>query len=61
MEDKLLSVKEASKFLGISPVHLRKLLFEGKIHFVNLAHGKIRRSIRIEKQALEDFVKQGGV
>lgn len=56
-ENKLLSVKEAAHFLGVTQIYLRKLLNEGKISYINVASGTMRKAIRIQKSAIEEFVK----
>lgn len=60
-DNKFLSVKETASFLGITEIHLRKLIKKGKIPYINVASGGIRKSIRIEKSKLEEFTRQGGV
>lgn len=59
MRNKLLKVKQAAKFLGISEIQLRKLINEDIIPYVNISTTKVR-SLRIEAQALKDFVEKGG-
>lgn len=60
-DNKFLSVKETAQFLGVTEIHLRKMLNEGKIPYINVATGKLRKSIRIEKKAVEEFAAGGGV
>jgi excisionase family DNA binding protein len=60
-ENKLIGIREAALFLGVTEIHLRKLLRDGIITYVNVAGGKSRKSIRIERDALREFIKQGGV
>lgn len=61
MDEKLLTIQEASEFLSCSKQTLRSLIDEGKIPFVNVGSGKKRKAIRLQKSALEAFVVQGGV
>ena len=60
-DSKFITVKEAAAFLEVTEIHLRNLLNEGKIPYVNVAAGSKRKSIKIERQVIEDFVKNGGV
>ena len=59
--EELLSVQETATFLRVSGTHLRKLIKDGEIPFINISHGKIRKRKKIKKQALSEFVERGGV
>ena len=62
MDNKLLSVEETASLLHVTEVHLRKLLEEGTIPYVNVASaGKSRKSIRIEQRAINKYIKKGGI
>lgn len=61
LENGLIDVKTAAQILSVTQIHLRKLIHEGKIPFINLAHGKINKSIRLNKRDIEALVENGGV
>ena len=61
-ENQLLSVEETASLLHVTEVHLRKLLEEGTIPYVNVASAnKSRKSIRIEQRAIDKYIKRGGI
>ena len=60
-ESKFITVKEAAEMLEVTEIHLRKLLKLGKIPYVNMAAGEQRQSIKIKRQAIAKFLKNGGV
>lgn len=61
MENKLFTIKQAASYLGVTEIHLRGLIADKVLPFVNVARGKVRPSIRIQWQILQEFVNSGGV
>ena len=53
--EQLLTVKKAAALLGVSEDHLRALIDEGEIPYINIARDKKRRRIRLEVQEIRAF------
>jgi excisionase family DNA binding protein len=51
--ESLLTINEASEFLGVKPSWLRLQIFQKKIKFI-----KLSRLIRFRKEDLEQFISQ---
>ena len=56
-----LTVKEVSKMLGVTEIHLRRMIDAGRIPYLNVSAGKKMRSIRINKEVIDKFIAEGGV
>ena len=63
MEDntELITVREAANYFRISQIHLRKMLNQGIIPYLNLTPLSKRKNIRISKKAVDEFISKGGI
>ena len=58
MSKKLMSMREASKYLGLGLVNLRRCVELGQIKYVNItADPTKRKKIRFTVELLEDFIQ----
>ena len=61
MDTGALTIQQAAKILGVTEIHLRKLLSENIIPSFNIARGKVRKAIRIQRKDIIKFMKKGGI
>lgn len=57
-EAKLLKLTEAAQFLGISVRTLRGHITKGRLPYVQLGHGTMRRYVRVSEAHLREFVRE---
>ena len=57
MESRLLTVKQASKYLNYHPQTVREKIWSGEIPF--LRHGK--RGIRLDKEKLDEWIENNNM
>ncbi len=55
----LLTIQQTAKFIDMSILHVRKLLKQGIIPYVNYGLGKKREYPRIKKEDVEKFLSKG--
>lgn len=53
---RLLSIKEAATYLGISIWSVRELIWHGDLPTIKLGYGSERRHVRIDTKDLETFI-----
>ncbi len=59
-EQVILNLREAAEFLGFAPARMSALL-RGDIEGVDaIPHTRVGKSIRIHRDAIEEWVKEGG-
>lgn len=54
--DQLLTVPEAAKALGVHPMTVRRLVWDGELTWVNVGRGKSKPRIRIRQSVLERYM-----
>ncbi len=58
MNQKLLSIEQAAKFLGCSVDQIRKLNVSGQLPAFNIGVGNSRRCLRIDEAELQAFLER---
>lgn len=59
IENQFLTIKQVATLLGVTKIYVRKLLKEGLLAYNNLAAPGKKRVIRINKEVVKEFIRQG--
>jgi len=62
MATDLMTVHETAKYLRVSILTVRRLIWAGKLPYVDISTGSKRKSYRIRRKELREYLdKNGGV
>jgi len=58
MEKEVYTIKEASKYLGVSEAKIKRLIVSSKLKAFNISLGSQRKHFRISKESLQALINE---